>query len=313
MKILDLQELNNYQSNSIVTIGFFDGVHIAHQEILKQISLLKKSNNYQSVVITFDDSVLKMFKMANQIIDLKTKLKIFEEYGIDYVLILKTEDNFMALSADDFIKSYLNKLNTKIIVGGTDLSFGKNRQGNIEYLKKYYNFDIVEIKDVYIDNNKVSSTYIRNLLLEGKVSEANKFLYQKFEIDSKVVKGFHIGKQLGYKTANLEINNSCYLLKQGVYFGVAIVDKKEYKTMINVGINPTVSLNKKLKVEAFIVDFDEDIYDKKIKLVFIKYHREEIKFENKDKLKEQLNKDFKSLLNQWKLVDFFLEICCLIV
>ena len=119
----------------------------------------------------------------------------------------------------------------------------EKKEGNIAFLRNNSNYDINVVNDVYIDNQKISSTYIRNLLLNGNVKEANNLLYKPFSVTSNVVEGFKIGRTIGFKTANINVNNSCYLLRHGVYFGKIIIENKEYKTMVNVGINPTINVN----------------------------------------------------------------------
>ena len=299
MKILDLKDLKNLKNNTAVTIGFFDGVHKAHEVILSSLVNISKNNNYKSVVITFDDDILSLFKMSNNIMNLNEKISAFNSIGIDYVLILKVSDNFMNLSAREFIEQYLESMNCKCIVCGSDFSFAKRKEGNIDYIRNNTDYDIVLIDDIYDeDNNKISSTYIRNLLLNGNVIQANKYLYSKFEINSSVISGKEIGRTIGFKTANLLINNQCKLLHKGVYFGKAIIDEVAYKAMINVGYNPTISESNDLKVEVHIYNFSQDIYNKNIKIIFDKFHRDEMKFDSLNDLQNQLNEDLKKLINK---------------
>ena len=187
MKLIDLNDLKNFKDNSVITIGFFDGLHKGHQVILSTLSSYSKKNNYKSVIISFDESVLDLFKMSKNICSVSQKLDSFKAFDIDYVLLLKVSDNFMGLSAKEFIDNYLEKLNTKIVVCGSDFSFAKNKEGNIDYVKKYTNYDIVSVDDEYVNDIKISSTYIRNLLSNGKVDLANSLLYEDFNIVSKVM------------------------------------------------------------------------------------------------------------------------------
>lgn len=295
MKILDLKDLNHYNESSCVTLGFFDGIHLGHQAILSSLIKNAKENNLKSVVITFDESVLQLFKMSKNIISVSDKLSYLQQLDVDYVLLLKTKDNFMGLSAIEFKEKVLDKLNTKIIVSGNDLSFARKKEGNIAFLKENSNYIINVVDDVYVDNKKISSTYIRSLLLDGNVKLANTLLYKPFSITSNVIEGFKIGRTIGFKTANINVTSSCYLLKHGVYFGKINIEDKEYKTMVNVGINPTINHDDELKVEAHILDFDLDVYYKYVKLTFESYYREEIKFEKLEDLKLQLETDLNNL------------------
>lgn len=295
MKILDLKDLNHYDESSCVTLGFFDGIHLGHQAILSALINNAKSNNLKSVVITFDESVLQLFKMSKNIISINDKLAYLEELGVDYVLLLKTKDNFMGLSAIEFKEKVLDKLHTQILVSGNDLSFARKKEGNIKFLKENSDYVINVVDDVYVDNKKISSTYIRSLLINGDVSLVNKLIYKPFSITSNVIEGFKIGRTIGFKTANINVTSSCYLLKHGVYFGKIYIEDKEYKTMVNVGINPTINHNEDLKVEAHILDFDLDVYYKYVKLTLQTYYREEIKFERLEDLKYQLETDLCNL------------------
>lgn len=295
MKILDLNDLKNFSNNTCVTLGFFDGMHLGHQHIFNTLINECKTNNYKSVVITFDDSSLNLFKMTNNINSLEDKLSIFKDYNIDYVVLLKTKDNFMNLSAKEFINTYLEPLHCKCVICGSELTFAKNKEGNMEYLKNNTSYKIISVSDVYEEDIKLSSTYMRKLINEGQVDKANKFLYKPFSITSSVISGHQIGRSIGFKTANIKVNDSCNLLKHGVYFGKAIINNVTYKTMINVGINPTVNIDNNLKIEAHILDFNQEIYDDKITLIFDKYQRDEKTFDSLEELKSQLDKDLNEL------------------
>ena len=301
MRILDLSELKNYKENSCVTIGFFDGLHLGHKKIINSLINNEKNNNLKSVVITFSDDVLSYFKVSNPIFPLKNKIEFFESLNIDYLLVLSIKDNFVNLDANSFLNKILKPLNCKKIVCGNDFSFAKNKEGNTEFIKNNTNIDIEIVDDVYFNNNKVSSSYIRMLLLNGKVDIANKLLLHPFFIESKVIKGKQIGRTINFKTANLEINDSCYLLKNGVYFGKIIVLNKEYEALINVGINPTINDENNLKIEANILNFNEDIYDDKITAIFTLFKREELKFNSLIDLKNQIEKDYNDLLKYLKM------------
>ena len=291
MKILDLKDLKNLKDNTCVTLGFFDGMHLGHQKILSVLSSTAKENDLKSIVITFAEDVLNLFKMTKSIVSIEEKLSAIASFNIDYVLVLKVTDNFMGLSAIEFKEQVLDMINTKYVICGSDFSFARKKEGNIEFLRNNSNYNIIQVDDVIINGDKVSSTFIRNLISNGNVDKANQLLFKSFSINSSVENGLKIGRNIGFKTANLKITDSCYLLKQGVYFGYVSYNNIDYKAMINVGINPTINLNDNLKIEAHILDFSEEIYNEKISLTFLTYYREEKKFENLDELRNQLSID----------------------
>ena len=291
MKILDLKDLKNLKDNTCVTLGFFDGMHLGHQKILSVLSSTAKENDLKSLVITFAEDVLNLFKMTKSIVSIEEKLSAIASFNIDYVLVLKVTDNFMGLSAIEFKEQVLDMINTKYVICGSDFSFARKKEGNIDFLRNNSNYNIIQVDDVIINGDKVSSTFIRNLISNGNVDKANQLLFKSFSINSSVENGLKIGRNIGFKTANLKITDSCYLLKQGVYFGYVSYNNIDYKAMINVGINPTINLNDNLKIEAHILDFSEEIYNEKISLTFLTYYREEKKFENLDELRNQLSID----------------------
>lgn len=295
MKILDYNDLKNFKQNTLVTIGFFDGIHLAHQKILKTLIEKSKKLDCQSVVITFDENSLKLLKKSHPLMSLKDKIKVFRQLKIDYLIILKKDDNFIDLKPQEFINKYLQPINTKGLVLGSDFTFARFGLANINYLKNNTNYHIYEIKDVYYKKQKVSSSYIRNLLLNGQIKLVNKLLIKPFSLTSFVIKGLQNGSKIGFKTANLKIYDSCYLLKHGVYFGKAIIKNKTYDAMINVGFNPTIKDNNNLKIEAHLLNLNENLYHHKITLIFNYYEREERKFNSLSSLKRQLSKDLKKL------------------
>lgn len=301
MKTLDISEINLFLfAPSVVTIGFFDGVHLGHQKILKQVQIEKKKHSLQSIIITFDDALIEKFKMKNQLQCLSDKLETFEQFEVDYVILIRSDSPVLHFLAKQFVEQVLYKINTKVIVAGSDFSFGHDHKGNASFLKKETSLEVVEVADVIINENKITSSYIRMLISEGKIALANQYLYQPFHLASKVIHGNKIGRTIDFKTANLAILAPLELLKHGVYFGYVCFRELLYKAMINVGYNPTVSATKQLKVEVFILQFDQMIYDETLTVYFLTYHREEKKFSDKEKLKEQLEKDVSEL----KQIDF---------
>ena len=254
-------------SNSVVTIGTFDGVHIGHKKIIKRLIKIAKQENLQAVVLTFfphprmvvqNDTTIKMLNTIDE------KTKLLEAEGIDHLVVKKFTKEFSRLSAQEYVRDLLvETLHVKHIIIGYDHHFGRNRTANINDLKAFgeiYNFKVTEISAQEIDEVTVSSTKIRKALLEGDLKTANTFLGYNFMLSGTVVKGKGIGKQLDYPTANISIEESYKLIpKNGVYVVKAKIDDAVVFGMMNIGTNPTVE-GKVQSIEVHFFNFSNDIY-----------------------------------------------------
>ena len=292
-------------TNSIVTIGTFDGVHLGHQKIIKRLVELKHKQGGEIVVFTFDPHPRKVLQQTQKApIDNGVKLitltdekcEILKRLGVDHVLVFPFTKEFSQMQAHDYIVNVIVKgLKTKTLVIGYDHRFGSNREGNIDTLKQFatvYNFNVEEISAQEINQLNVSSTRIRKAIEHGDIETANKFLGYSFFITGKVVKGKQLGRTIGYPTANIVIGNDDKLLpKNGVYAVDVFVGKQSYKGMLNIGKNPTTDLDNQTKIEVNIFDFNQDIYGEIIRVEFIKHIRDEEKFANLDELKFALAND----------------------
>ena len=308
-KNFSLKIISNFNSFSIkhktiVTIGTFDGVHIGHQKIIKQLVETGQKEGLKSVILTFfphprmvlqKDANIKLIHTINE------RSSILENLGLDYLLIKKFTKAFSRLSAEDFVKQILiDKLNVKKIIIGYDHRFGRNRNASIEELKafgKTYNFEVEEISAQDIDDVAVSSTKIRKALNEGSIVKANSYLGHPFMVTGNVVKGKGLGKQLNFPTANIYIEEAYKLIpKYGSYIVSSVIDGNTFFGMMNIGINPTVD-GEKENIEIHFFNFNKDIYDKKIQINLLKRIRNEQKFESVEELKKQLKKDKQTALN----------------
>jgi riboflavin kinase/FMN adenylyltransferase len=299
-----LKSYNNLDSypvkstKSVVTIGSFDGVHVGHQSILKKIISYSKSNNYESLVLTFfphprmvlqgDDTI----KLLNTI---EEKSKLFSNIGLNNLIIHPFDKEFSRLTAEEFVKNILvEKLNVQKIIIGHDHRFGRNRSANIEDLIAFgekYNFEVEQISAQEISEISVSSTKIRKFLSEGEVETSNKFLGYPYFITGKVVKGNQIGRTINFPTANIEIAEGYKLIpKNGVYIVSCNIENVNYFGMANIGKNPTVS-GLEQKIEVHLFNFSKDIYNLEIEINFHHRIRDEIKFDSLEGLKKQLSKD----------------------
>lgn len=296
-------------TNTIVTIGTFDGVHLGHQKIINRLLELKKQYGGETLLFTFDPHPRKvLFPNQNDLKLITTteeKCDLLKQFGIDNVLVFPFTKEFSQMSASDYISNIISeKLKTKTLVIGYDHHFGTNREGNINTLKQVcekYNFTVEEISAQEIDQLNVSSTRIRKAIEDGNIEIANRFLGYTFFIKGQVVKGKQLGRTIGYPTANVQINDIDKIKpKTGVYAVKVILNNKGYFGMLNIGFNPTTDSDKLQKIEVNIFDFDEDIYGQTIKIEFVKHLRNEVKFANLDELKQQLGKDKQDCLKLFK-------------
>lgn len=223
----------------------------------------------------------------------KLKLELFEQLSPDFVYIRKFTKEFMQKSPEGFIQELINEMGMRAVCTGFDYRFGHKAQGDIKTLQELgekYNFDVLVTDAVSLEGHIISSTYIRELISYGDMEKTKKFLGRSYCIEGIVEKGLQNGTKLGFPTANVSIEENTILPKSGVYIGFTEVDGEKYKSVINVGNNPTFDAEK-ITVESHILDFSEDLYGKEIKVYFDKRIRGDIKFASLDELIEQINED----------------------
>lgn len=286
--------------NAIVTIGTFDGVHLGHQAILKGMVNSAKDIGGETVVITFYPHPRQVLNIDSSnlrfITTQEEKIRHLEEIGIDNLVIVNFTKEFSRIPSDVFIRDYLiEKINPAKIVIGYDHHFGKNRMGDftlLQDLSLLYKFKVQRIAAHDVENIAVSSTKIRISLQRGDVEHANMLLGYKYSYIGKVVHGAQIGRELGYRTANIDVKREFRLIeKPGVYATYADFEGKTYKSMTYIGSKPTIREDKTENIEVHLFDFEGDIYEKNMKIRFVKRIRDERKFDNIEDLKKQLKID----------------------
>lgn len=298
--------INQFESKSktIVTLGTFDGVHVGHKKIIERLLLNAKELNCESLVLTFfphprvvlqKDSDVKLLNTIEEKSDLLAKT------GLDNLVIHPFDQAFSRLTAEEFVKNILvDAFNIKKIIIGHDHRFGRNRTANIDDLiafSKIYDFEVEQISVQEINDVAVSSTKIRNAILDGNIELANKYLNYKYSFEGKIVKGKQLGRTIGFPTANFELENNYKLIPEnGVYIVESQINQKMFFGMMNIGFNPTVSGNTKT-IEVYYFDFDGDLYNKKISVSILHRLRSEQKFDSLEALKKQLNLDKSASLN----------------
>jgi len=298
----DLNSLPDF-NNAVITTGSFDGVHAGHQKILDQINKLAASHNGESVVITFDphprqviypkDNTLRLLSSTAE------KIKYFRRFGIDNVVVLPFTIEFSQQQAREYIEKFLiEKFNPKCLVVGYDHRFGLNREGNYDLLKEYADrdaFDLVKIDKQEISDITVSSTKIRDAVSGGKIEAANALLGHPYHLCGKVIHGQKLGKELGYPTANILLDNPLKLLPpEGIYAVHVHVNNRRYGGMLYIGKRPTVSaIQKNLSIEVHLFDFNEEIYGSTIELDLLSYVREDEEMPDLEKLQRAIANDEK--------------------
>ena len=304
MKIIRSIAAFDSSEKTIVTIGTFDGIHIGHKKILKNLISTAKKEGKKSVLLTFFPHPRMVLQKDKTILLLNTldeKSILLKKMGLDYLIIHPFSKEFSRLTALDFVRDILvNTLNTSRLIIGYDHHFGKNREGNIHQLKEYsslYDFNIQEIPAQDIDDVSVSSTKIRTALKEGNLKIANNYLGYQYMLSGIVVRGKQLGGTIGFPTANIEVEESYKLVpSSGVYVIRTRINSIEFYGIMNIGFNPTV-LGKHQTIEAHLFNFSEDLYGKKITITLIHFLREEQKFNSVDELVDQLNIDKKNAIS----------------
>ncbi|QRN41196.1 MAG: bifunctional riboflavin kinase/FAD synthetase [Neisseriaceae bacterium] len=297
-----MQTYFNYSTPNLeacaLTIGNFDGVHKGHLYILKCLKKEAEKRNLPTVLITFEP-LAKEYLARNcsnlhpvRISPLQDKLALIESTKhIDITIVFDFNQEFSCISAKDFVKDILIKqLNTKYLLIGDDFKFGKERQGNYDYLLRFPNFETQKAPSIMVDNTRVSSSVIRQSLMMGDLKQAEAFLGHDYFLSGEVKQGMRLGRQLGCPTANIDLNNHHFPLS-----GIYVVEVKgafgQKKGVASFGTNPTISNDPAPKLEVHIFDFNEDIYGQILTVIFKEKIRDELKFDNLTELKNQIGKD----------------------
>ncbi|WP_102028262.1 bifunctional riboflavin kinase/FAD synthetase [Salirhabdus sp. Marseille-P4669] len=302
MKTIYIEHPHNLKKADIketaLAIGYFDGIHKGHQEVILTAKNAADEKGFQSGVMTFHPhpSVVlnKKIQHVQYITPLEDKLEQLEKLGIDCVYVVKFTESFSNLEPEEFVQQFLIDLNVKHVVAGFDFSYGKRGSGNMDSMVEHARglFTITTVEKIEKDGEKVSSTRIRKELQNGNVGEVQRLLGRPYHVKGKVITGYQRGRTIGFPTANIAVKDEYLVPQIGVYAVRVTIQDKQYYGMASIGYNPTFeNEHKKPSVEVNIFDFNGNIYDEEIKLELYEYMREEKKFSGIEELKEALRQD----------------------
>ncbi len=285
---------------TVLTLGTFDGVHLGHQEIIKEVKRRTAEIGGISTLITFEPHPQLVVQKADRpqvkiLTSIEEKIDILADMKLDRVIIIPFDHNFAAIEPEQFVKETLvATLNMKWIIIGHDHAFGKNRKGNYELLKRLsteFHFGVDVVQPVMVENKIISSTQIRKLLLQGRVELAAKMLGRPYSIRGKVVQGHGRGKAIGFPTANLKpISPNKLIPKIGIYATRIKVDDEAYNSVTYIGERPTFNLSEKV-IEVHIADFSDELYGREVELALLHFIRDDAKFSSTEELILQIEED----------------------
>ena len=296
---MEIFETSIELEHSVIGLGFFDGVHVGHRELIRQVVECSKKYNTKSVIVTLKTSPAEFFSQnVKYLTTRQERANIIKELGIDVLVELDFDDFLMNMSHIDYLEQVLVKnFNPKVIVTGFNHTFGKDKKGTPMFLRENqqkYNYEYIEIPAQKIEGDVISSTLVKNKLMTGAIRQANKFLHRNFSITGIVIEGNKIGRTIGFPTANIDYPFKMAEIPFGVYSTIVKVRNRLYKGILNYGLKPSIKENvKKPIAEVHILDFSEDIYGEEIEISLVDKIREEKCFNSLEELKFQILEDIR--------------------
>ena len=303
MIVIDDIIMKDKESDNYVALGSFDGLHYGHLSLVRKTIQVAKEKNGRSMVFTYKNhpkTIVKPDSVPKLIMDLDTKLEYLEEENVDIVVLRTFTKEFMSIDAEDFIKLLCEDYNVKGIIVGFNFRFGYKNLGDVDLLKDLqskYGYELYIMDSYTYKGEIISSTRVRECILEGNVSEAANMLPKPYFIKGKVVYGKQLGRTIGIPTANLEFDNKMVIPEKGVYYTNVKYNGNIFKGLTSVGYNPTVN-GKELTIETHILNFNKMIYGEELKVYFVERIRDELKFDTLDELVKQIRKDEEYIKNK---------------
>lgn len=298
---VNYKETLHFPEPVVGILGQFDGLHIGHVQLIQTAIRIGKENNQKVAVMTFDphpDFVLKKRENLGYLTPLPQKLKLLEELGVDYVVLIHFDLDLSQLLPEQFHSQFLSDVTTVVV--GSDYRYGYRGSGNTETLKAD-NRNVVAFEVIKDENEKIGSNTIRGLLMEGRVEEIKRLLNRSYTITGIVGHGSKIGRTMGIRTANVELSEEYQVLKKGVYIVHVTIEGSLVHGVCNIGTNPTINTLEKMRLEVHLLNFEQDIYGKEITIEFLQRIRDELKFDSKEELIAQIHDDIR------KTVEYFAE------
>ncbi len=297
---MDIIKKLDTAQKTVVALGNFDGLHKAHMLVLGNCINEAQKRGVKSAVLLFFEHPQNIInkRSVSLITDSESKMTLLENAGMDIAFLKHFDEGFMGLSPEEFVGFLVRELNPVALCVGYDYRFGHKAQGNIDSLRELcslHGIDVIVTDEVKEGDVPVKSTAIRQYIMSGEIEKANAMLGRSFTLRGEVKKGFQNGRKIGFPTANVGVSENIVLPLDGVYMGYTTVEGKKYKSLINVGMNPTVG-GKEITVESHILDFNGDIYGKVIEVEFCKRLRGEIKFAGLEDLKKQIQMDLERVI-----------------
>ncbi len=284
------------KSESVITIGVFDGVHLGHQSLFKHLILTAQKNGWHSIVLTFKshpETIINPKKQLPLLDDINLRVKRIESIGIEIVVALDFTPKLRELNIEDFILLLRDQLNMRRLIVGPDFAMGKDRQGNIEKLRllgSQMDFSVESVPSLILNRETVSSSLIRQALNAGNINKVTQLLGRYFSYNGQVVTGDQRGRSLGFPTANMDIIPGLALPPDGVYATLAYVNNRAFPAVTNIGVRPTFESTKHL-IETHLIDTRKELIDKKLRIDFVEKLRDEQHFGSIEQLKKQIEKD----------------------
>jgi riboflavin kinase / FMN adenylyltransferase len=294
-----------FDPKSVVTVGTFDGLHVAHRRILETLVEKARTLGSRSVLITFKPHPQEIVgkKKVELLMTEEERVQLIGEAGIDEICLLKFDRDFSMVTAEDFlVKLIRGKIGLHELVLGYNHTFGRGAQGTVEFARELgaqVGFGVDYVEPVLIDGEKVASGTIRRMLQNSRLDVANRMLGRPYSLEGYVIRGDQRGRLLGYPTANLKLVDDRLLIPSyGVYIVEVIVEGNKWPGLASIGVRPTFGEDGAPMVEVWISDFDKDIYGKRLRVAFVQRLRDEMKFDSVGQLIAQMDDD-KRIMNEF--------------